>query len=185
MLQDRIAKRYATSIFDLAVEKNQLQSVANDFDTIGSIFKTNREFSLLLKSPIVTADKKRDILKAIFHGKISPITETFLGILVRKGRENVLEVVAREFVALFDKHQNQQKALITSAQQLSPETISLIKKQLENKFNSTILIETKINPDLIGGFVIRIDDLLYDTSILNRIQNLRKQFSENSYIVKL
>lgn len=182
----RIATRYAKSLLDLAQEQGKLERILEDIKAFQSATE-QRDFFLLLKSPIVNPTKKGTILKEIFGGKFDEMTMAFLNIVLRKGREGFLPDIVKEF-------QNQYKALkqistvkLTTATPVTEASLEAIKKQLQGSSNTqvNIEIETAVNPDLIGGFVIEFDDKLYDASVAHKLNELKKGFSGNQYANKV
>src|SRR5882762_5320283 len=104
MPNPRLAGRYAKSLIDLAIEKNQLTAVYNDMLFLQEACKVSKEFVVLLKSPIIKADKKGKVLDAITGGKISVITATFNKLLLQKGREFYLPEIITAFIAQYKEN---------------------------------------------------------------------------------
>lgn len=179
----RIASRYAKSLIDLSLDQNKLERVLEDIQGFQKATK-QRDFSLLLKSPIVNPDKKKSIIKAIFEGKFDDLTMAFINIIINKGREAYLADIANEFVAQYKKIKHISTVRVTSAAPLSEETLEAIKKQLKSSSatEENIELETAVNPDLIGGFVIEFDDKLYDASVAHKLDQLKKEFSGNAFM---
>jgi len=178
----RIATRYAKSLVDLAIEQNKLDKVKEDVQAFEKATQ-QRDFQLLMKSPIVKGGKKWTIIQKIFDGKFDPLTMAFMKILVDKGREGYLPEVAKEFNELFKTRNEISSIKIITAKKLSDDAVASIKNKLEESSNTykNIEIETEVQPDLIGGFVIEFDDKLYDTSVKHKLALLRKEFQDNLY----
>ncbi|MBK9146805.1 MAG: ATP synthase F1 subunit delta [Flavobacteriales bacterium] len=178
-----VAYRYARSLMDMAREKGQLDAMQDDMRLLASTCAENRELVVILKSPVVKSDAKDRILKGIFGDKVGPITRSYMGILVRKGRESLLPDVAAAFNELFKVDQNIVTAVVTSAVALNADTraqvIALAMKQHPGK---TIDLKEKVDPSLIGGVSIRIGDEQYDGTVSRRLADLRREFSKNPYI---
>lgn len=174
----RIASRYAKSLFDLSLDQNKLDNVLQDMESFANISK-QKDMALLLKSPIVKSDKKAAVMKAIFQDKVENITFQFFDILLRKGREAYLPEIAEEFIRQYRDHKHISIVEITSAQPLDDASLQSIKAKLiaSKQTQSDIQFKTKVDPELIGGFVISFDDKLYDASIRHQLQSLRKQFA--------
>jgi len=181
-----VAYRYARSLMELAQEKGMLAGVDEDMRLVGDTCAANRELVVLLNSPVVKADKKDKILGQVFAGKIGQLSTTFMGILVRKGRERLLPDVAAAFDQLYKTSKNIVVAHVTSAVPLDAATrqqaLALAGKQHPGK--SIDLIE-KVDPALIGGLSIRIGDGLYDGSVSRHLADLRREFSKNPYISEI
>jgi F-type H+-transporting ATPase subunit delta len=178
----RIASRYAKSLIDLAIEQGKLDIVLEDINAFVEATK-NRDFILLLKSPIVKSDKKEKVLDAIFKGKIDVLTSSFLQIIVRKGRESQLAEIAQEFINQYREIKGISTVNVVSAEPLSEETLALIRqKLLSSKLtHENIQFKTSVDKNLIGGFVISFEDKLYDASVSHQLDELRKQFSSTEY----
>ena len=182
----RIASRYAKSLIDLAIEQGKLEKVLEDINSFLDA-TSNRDFALLLKSPIVKPDKKEKVMKAIFEDKIDPLTFSFMQIILRKGREAELAEIAKEFLNQYREFKGISIVDITSAEPLSQETLDAIRKKLmDSKLTrGNIQFNTSIDKELIGGFVITFEDKLYDASLKHQLVELRKQFSSKEYQVAI
>ncbi len=178
----RIATRYAKSLVDLAIEQNKLDRIKEDVQAFEKA-TNQRDFQMLMKSPIVKGDKKWKILQEIFEGKFDPLTMAFMKILVSKGRESYLPEIAREFNSLFKQRNEISSVKIITAKKLSDAALEAIKSKLVGSSNTykNIEIETEVQEDLLGGFVIEFDDRLYDSSVKHKLEKLRKEFKDNLY----
>ena len=175
-----VASRYAKSLLDLAVEKGQLDAVYNDMLQVKEVCEGSKEFISFLNSPIIKSDKKIATLKAIFDGKLNTITSGFLSIVTSKRRESVIHEMATSFVEQFRSHKKIMTAVITSASGLDAATkqkaLDLVKSQL----NGEIELVEKTNPDLIGGFVLKIGDQQLDKSVARQLSNLKKELTNKA-----
>lgn len=186
MPNPRLAARYAKSLIDLAGERNQLETVYEDMLFLQALCKNSREFTALLRSPVVNPDKKEAIIGAVTNGKVSELTNAFNRLLINKGRESNLPEIIVAFI-------NQYKALkgihtikLTTATPVSEE----IKKQIINRVQSqsnmqNIDLVTEVKEDIIGGFVLEIGDLLVDASIAYDLNKIKTQFLNNDFIYKI
>ena len=181
-----IAVRYAKSIIDMASEKKALPEVMDDMQMFNEAIG-NRDFLLLIKSPIVKADKKQKVFAALFDGKMNKLTTSFFDIVIRKGREQYLPDIVREAIRQYKKLQNITTASLTTAVPISDETKAALRKELEanDDIDGTIEMETFVDPDVIGGFVLEIEGFMYDASVREKINALRQNILDNSYIKSL
>lgn len=186
MAYSRAASRYVKSLLDLAVEKNVLEEVHRDMLLFSEVAATSRPFTLLLQNPVIKHDKKLEILKRIFKGKVHSLTMAFFEIITRKNREPILLSVAQEFHNAYNTYKGIGKATVTTAIPLDPpvraEFESLAKQYSDRK--QIELIE-KVDPELIGGFVLNVGDRQVDASIRSKIRTLQVKFSQNPYIKEL
>jgi len=181
MQNPRLASRYAKSLVDLAVEKGQLEVVRADMQVLQQITKGNPDVVTLLKSPVIKPDKKQKILAAILEGKISNMTSMFIQLLVAKGRESNLPEITTEFARQYNVLNNISKVKITTAVPLDAAILNSIKQKVEAGSDKKIEMETAVEPDLIGGFVLETEDRLFDASILRDLKDIKKQFAQNIY----
>jgi len=183
---NKIASRYAKSLLDLAKEQNKVEAVLEDVKSMKQAAE-NRDLYLLLKSPIVKTDKKLSILKEIFSGKVDELTMAFVNIITKKGRESYLPEINDEFIAQYRAMSSISKVTITTAEPMSDADLESIKAKLQvsSETRDNLEFETKIDPSIIGGFVIEIGDKLYDASVQHKLDELKKQFSGNDYAAKI
>jgi F-type H+-transporting ATPase subunit delta len=186
MPNPRLAARYAKSLIDLAQEKGQLNVVYADMQYLNALCKGSREFVNLLASPIINAHKKNAIIAVVTSGKVSAITESFNKLLVNKGREADLVEIVQAFINQYNAINNIRTVQLTTAVAISDN----VKKNIESKvkggeFTGTIELETKVNENLIGGFVLEFDNQIVDTSVSNALKNIKKQFNDNQFINKM
>lgn len=186
MNNPRLAGRYAKSLIDLAVEKDQLEVVHKDMLYLQSILKASREFVNLLKSPIIKTGKKQKILDTITKGKISPLTASFNTLMVKKGREETLPEIVSAFISMYNDIKGIHKVRLTTAKPVSEE----LKQSIVKKFTSTtslqkIELETVVREELVGGFVLEFDNNLVDASILRDLRGIKEQFRDNTYIQQI
>ncbi len=178
----KIAARYAKSLIDLAHERGNLPTVLEDMTSFDEI-TDNRDFYLLLKSPIVSREKKLDVFKVLFDGKVDELTQAFLTILVKKGRENYLPEIADEFLHQYKVMNHISEVKLTTATQMPDAQLEKIKATLlaSNATDQKVEITTAVDESLIGGFIVEIGDKLYDASVAHKIAELKKSFSGNDY----
>ncbi|SFO15141.1 ATP synthase F1 subcomplex delta subunit [Algoriphagus ornithinivorans] len=186
MSNQRVASRYAKSILELALEKGQLEEVHEDFQKLTTIANGNRDLSLLLKNPIINSEKKLKVLKALFAKGAQEMTLTFFEIVSRKNREEILIDVAKEFEIQYNVHKSIQVAELTTTfpidEKMRKEFIAIV-KEISGK-DSVQLVE-KINPAMIGGYVLKVNDRQLDESLSSKLRVLKNQFSENHYESKI
>jgi len=174
----RIATRYAKSLVDLAKEQNKLDRIKTDIDQFKAAIE-NRDFEMMLKSPIIKPTKKQQIFDALFKDKFDEMTLAFLGIVLRKNRGENLEGIADSFIDQYQAINKVSTIVLTTATPLEDGALEQIKaKFLESADTSQkIDIKTKVDPALIGGFVVEFDDKLYDASVAHKLDKLRKEFA--------
>ena len=181
-----VAYRYARSLMQLAIERGELPQVQEDMRMVANTCAGSRDLIVVLKSPVIKGDKKDRILELLFGGKVSAMTSSFMGIMVRKGREAMLPEVAEAFEEIRKVHDNVVTCVVTSAVPLDEEARNKVKAMASAEHpGKTIQLTEKVDPSLIGGVIVRIGDEQYDGSVSRRLNDLRRKFSENPYIPEI
>jgi F-type H+-transporting ATPase subunit delta len=186
MSVSRIASRYAKSLIDLAKEQNELDKVLEDIQYFNEVAK-NRDFALLLKSPIVNVSKKKAVFASLFGDKLSKTTKAFFDIIINKGREPLLADISQEFVNQYKDLNKISTVTLTTAIPLNEASIAEIKSKLldSNITMDKLDFHIKVDPNIMGGFVIEVGDKLFDDSIKHKLDKLRKEFIDNQYVKSL
>lgn len=180
-----VASRYAKSLIDLSIELKQLEEVNNDMRLIKQVCEQNRELTVLLKSPVVSTEKKSSIIKAIFESKVSKTTLTFLNLITQKRREGDIENIAYAFNEQYKIHKNITTAIITTAITLDEATKTKILGIVKKQAIGEVEIIEKIDKSLIGGFILTVSDKQIDASIKRKLNDLKKNFSDNHFVPEL
>ncbi len=181
----RAALRYAKATLNLAKEKSLAKEVNDDMMLIQSTIEENHDLEIMLKSPVIKSGPKRAVLTDIFGKKVNGITMGLINLLIENKRLSLLNLVAKEYVVIYDFLQGVEVAQITSAVPLTKELEAEIFKKIKESIGKEISMNNVIDPSIIGGFVLRIGDKLYDSSVSSRLKNLLSQFEDNHYISKL
>jgi len=186
MLNPRVASRYAKSILDLAVETGQLEVVYKDMLYLQQLNKASREFLSVLRSPVIKPDAKIKAINAVTAGKISDLTVRFTTLLITKARESVLPEVITSFIEQYKQQKNINTVKLTTATPVSEEVKKSIVAQVKKVSKmENIDLQTEINPDIIGGFVLQAGDQLIDASIAYDLKTISRQFENNDFIYKV
>ncbi len=186
MLNPRLAVRYAKSILDLSIELGVMENIYADMLWLKSVCKTNKDFVNVLRSPILQPDTKKKVIAAVTDGRVHELTSRFIGLLISKGRESVFPEIIDGFITAYKKNKNIHTIQLTTATPVSEEIKNSIVDQVKKTSSyENVEIEEKVDPKLIGGFVLQIDDLLVDASIAYDLKSVAKQFENNDFIYKI
>jgi F-type H+-transporting ATPase subunit delta len=177
-----ISKRYAEALLELAIESKNLDLIKDDMGTIIKLCQTDREFRLFLRSPVIRPDMKIRVLNGIFEGKVEELTMKFIQLIARHRREPILEQIANQFISLYKKHNNIVTTYLTTAAEITDDIKEMIIKIMKDYTKGNIELHEDIDKDLLGGFILRFEDKQFDSSLRNRINQLKKEFEENLYI---
>jgi F-type H+-transporting ATPase subunit delta len=186
MNNPRLAGRYAKSLMDLATEQKQVDAVYADMKWLQRVFASNLDFVSVLRSPIIKSDKKGIIINAVTTGNSCSLTEAFIQLLVRKNRESNLPEITNAFIDQFNAQRNIHKVKITTASPISETLQASIMANVKSTIKANDFeIETAVNDELIGGFLLETGGQLVDASIQRDLKDIRKNFMNNDYIHKL
>lgn len=172
-----VAARYAKSLIELAKEKSVLEVVYEDMKLFKDTAEKNRGLMLALKSPVVRHEKKLAILKALFKERVNAVSYSIFTIITKKNRESILDSIAEEFITSYNLFQGIQKATVVTT---TPLTADLRKKFIDivaGTSGKTIQLEEKVDPNLIGGYVLRVDDRQLDASLRSRLNELKLELA--------
>jgi len=177
MKQSKAAKTYAKSLLKLAVEKNVLEDVKKDMETVYQVCEESAELQSVLESPIVSGAKKAAVLSGIFKNSISEVSFQFIELVSNNKRESLLHNMAFSFGDLYLEQKNILRAVITSVNGVGDALKEKVTELVKASYNKEVLIEEENDASLIGGFVITIGDKQVDASISKQIANLHNAFS--------
>jgi F-type H+-transporting ATPase subunit delta len=165
--------RYAKSLLELAVERNELEAISEDMKLMENTIGGSRDLVLFLRSPIISKSQKLNVLQEVFADKISTTTKAFIDILVRKGRESDIVSVGTAFRKLYNVHSGIVEVEITTAAQLGSEQRIQLAKSLEARTGKKVILSERVDPSVRGGIRARIDDTVIDGTIQNKLEQLR------------
>jgi F-type H+-transporting ATPase subunit delta len=186
MPNPRLAARYAKALIQLAIERGELETVFADMQWLQSVCKSNPDFVNVLRSPIIKGDQKNKIITAVTTGRISELTASFNKLLVNKTRESDLPEITAAFIQQYKEYKNIHTVKLTTASPVSEEMKNAIVKQIKSTSNmQNIELETSVNEDLIGGFVLQAGDKLVDASVAYDLKQIARQFENNDFIYKI
>jgi F-type H+-transporting ATPase subunit delta len=185
MSEYRIASRYSKSLIDLAVEKNKLEDIKADMELFSKVCEENRDFVLMLNNPILESLRKAAIIKKVFKGKVQEMTSLFFDIVSRKHRESVLPEMAKVFKQLYNEHKGIITAEVTTTFKLDDSLRSEVIKIVKEISNKEVELNEKVDEALIGGFLIRVGDKQIDETIQSKLNDLRRELTQNQYIKQI
>lgn len=174
MNDSKISVRYAKALFDSANEQGLLDKVRMDMLHLQELCKVE-EFDYFLRSPIMKESQKRKVIKSVLGDKVHTLTLSLLDLVLNNKRELSIPGIARNFEDQYKGFKGIKSAVLVSAASVDDKVKEKIAAILKKALKSDIELETEKNKDLIGGFVIRIDDQQYDASVARKLKNIEKQ----------
>ena len=179
-----IAETYARALFEVSIEQNSLETSIRDMRLIHELCHTNRDFKLMVKSPVIASDKKLKIIHSIFDKRLSDLTLNYIVIILRKNREFLIPDIAEGFIEIYKEHMGILTTYLTTKMPISKEVREEIISKLKQQTGKDIDLIEETKAEMIGGFIIRWEDQQYDASILNQINKLKKGVAAINLYVK-
>ena len=176
MASTRAAIRYATAILDLANSKGVAEVVNNDMKLIASTINGNLELSTFIQNPTLKVEVKEKALLEVFAG-IDVVTQGLFHLLFENKRFEILEGIATEYSKLSDVMNGIEVAKVTTAVPMDAALEAKVKATIATLSDKKITIENTVDASIIGGFILRIGDKQYNASVANRLQVLKREFS--------
>jgi F-type H+-transporting ATPase subunit delta len=177
----RVAKVYAEALLRAATEDGKGAEVLDELRTlVDDIFRREPGFEQFLSSPAVGRERKAEVLERVFAGRTSQLLNNFLTVLNAHDRLDVLRAVARVYNDLYDRGQNRMQVQVRSAVPLAEDQRERIAGDLRAAFGKEPVVHASVDPALLGGLIVQVDDWVYDASVRTRIELIRKQLVERS-----
>ena len=185
MITSKITTRYAKSLLDLAIEKNQLKECYNDLIAIDTLCTDSSDFTLMLKSPIINTSKKLTIIKSLFEKKLSKTTYLFIELITKKKRESLLHAISKNFIDLYKSYHKIITASVTTTIPLDKDLKEKVVSFVKSKMDMDVELIEQINQDIIGGAIIKVGDFQIDDSVKKQLKELRNSYNKNLFIKDL
>jgi len=180
MFEQRVSFRYARAIIETAVQEGVADTLYLDFSFIHKVLNDNRELRTIIASPVLQHWKKKGLIKEIFQEKISVLSLDFLLFLLDKKRGELILSIISQFEIQYNILNNKLPVEIFSAIGLTDEIKNKIIKEMSEITHKTILPEYKVQPELIGGLMVKVDDWVFDATFKNQLAILFKKLSDDA-----
>ena len=169
-----VARRYARALFDLGSDRGKYEAFGAELEALAATYQSSPELRQTLENPVFKLDQRRGILEKILP-RVAPTAEvrSFALLLLERGRINTLPAIARSYKELVDEKLGRVQATVTSAKPLDPTTATQVQRALERRTGKKVVLTTAVDPNLIGGIVARVGDLVFDGSLKSRLEGLR------------
>jgi F-type H+-transporting ATPase subunit delta len=168
-----LAGRYASALFDLARDQRQIESVGKSLDALGAALLDSRDFDELVSSPLVSREEAGKALAALAPQiGLDPITTNFLGVVARNGRKGQLREIIRAFRRLAAEHRGEATAEVVTARPLNDDQLAQLRQQLRTRAGRDVNIDATVDPDILGGIVVKLGSQQIDASIRTKLNRL-------------
>ncbi|MDG2195150.1 MAG: ATP synthase F1 subunit delta [Polaribacter sp.] len=181
----RAALRYARAILNLAKEAGLETDVNKDMQLIVATISESSDLQIMLKSPVIKASDKKRVLKAVFADNVNSISLGLFNVLEENKRMVLLAPIASQYTIIYDHLKSMHVAIVTTAVPLTKEIEEQVLNKIVELTGNKTSIENKVDPSILGGFIIRVGDLQYDASIANNFNELRREFDDSHYIPQI
>lgn len=178
MRLSRAASRYAKAILSLAIDKNNAASVNEDMKNVLVTISKSKDLRNFLSSPLIKADKKRDGLRAVFKDA-GAISMGLFDMLVENKRSDILQDVATSYIVLFEEMNKREIATVTTAVEITPDLETKVLAKAKELAGKEVTLEKKVDPSILGGFVLRVGDKEINASVQNKFGELKRTFASN------
>jgi F-type H+-transporting ATPase subunit delta len=176
----RAAKRYATALFEAAQKLQALDEVERDINSVLELMGQTKALRDMWESPLIPAGRKRAIISKLLGESLNPLSLSFLRLLVDKRREDVLEPVQLELRLLSDRARHLLRADVIFAVAPTPQEQTALQSSLQHRTGEQIQLTVHIDPSILGGVVVRMEDTVIDGSVRGTLERLREQLLQEA-----
>lgn len=177
MAEQRISRRYAKALMQTAIEANNLSSVYDDLKNVKKTLDSSRELEVFLKSPLIKSLDKKRVIDEIFSTNVNKLTKDFLVLLAHKGREGLMPSIVEQFVYIYNEKNDILPIEVTTAVEISEDIKNSILTEIKNKTGMNIQGSFHTDPTIKGGLIIKMDDMVIDASLKNKLNVLYKKLA--------
>ncbi len=170
-----ISTRYARALLKAATAGGLDTEVYQDMMTLAKSYLEVERLRQAVENPMLSKDKKAGLLAAAAGAHPSVLTRNFINLVLKEGRENVIQFMANAYVTLYRKQKNIIRGKLTTATRVSAQTEQKMRQMVEHKTNGTVEFESEVNPDIIGGFILEYDTYRMDASVKSQLNTILTQ----------
>ena len=171
--------RYALALLELAEESKSLKKIEKDVKTLKAAFTTSPDLLSFADSPVhALADKVAALTAVAKTAKLSKLMVQFVGTVAENRRAGEIPAILSSFEDMLAQRKGSSVAKVTSAQKLTPAQLTSLKSNLKKSLGRPVEVETSIDPDLLGGFIVRVGSQLYDSSLKTKLADLKIALKE-------
>lgn len=174
---EEIGQVYARALFEVASEHDSLDEIHEQLDAFADAMHDSRDLMLFFFSPYFSVAEKKEGLERAVQGA-NPEFENFLEALIERHRMPAIFRIRTEFTSLWDEARKLLPVQIVSAVELDPETVKSLGDRIGEQVDRKIELSSEVDPEILGGIVLRVGNLILDASIRNRLEQLRKQVAQ-------
>jgi F-type H+-transporting ATPase subunit delta len=175
---EEIAQVYSRALFEAAEDQDKLDVVREQVGAFTDALESSHDLAVFFFSPYFSTEEKKEGLGKVLDGADDTVTN-FLELLIEKHRVPAIHRIRREYDSLWEQANKLLPVEVTSAIELDPETVEQIGAKIGERTGRKVQLESRVDPDILGGIVVRVGDRILDASIANRLESLRKQVARS------
>ena len=173
-----ISVRYARALLKSATDAKIEEAVYTEMQQLARSYVEVPQLRFTIDNPMLSKEKKETLLLTAVGKKPSALTKTFIQLVLKEDRENVMQFIANSYVTLYRQQKNIIRGRLITAAQVTPATEQKMRQMVESKTNGTVEFETEVNPDIIGGFILEYDTYRMDASVKSKLNSILTQLKK-------
>lgn len=170
-----VGDRYAESLFDLAKEENKVTQYLDDIKLVGEVLDSDPQLVQFFNHVLIENDKKIQLLDQSFKGNVDQYVLNFLKLLVQSRRIRYIDDIVKSYIKLSNQYLGIEEGMIYTPYELTDQQIQDIEKAISQKENKKVTLKVSIDPSLLGGIKVQISNRIYDGTIKNKVEMLKKE----------
>ena len=170
-----VGDRYAGSLFDLAKEENKVTQYLDDIKLVGEVLDSDPQIVQFFNHVLIENDKKIQLLDQSFKGNVDQYVLNFLKLLVQSRRIRYIDDIVKSYINLSNQYLGIEEGMIYTPYELTDQQIQDIEKAISQKENKKVTLKVSIDPSLLGGIKVQIANRIYDGTIKNKVEMLKKE----------
>lgn len=175
MRDETVARSYAETLFELAAKHDALESYGEGIDTIATLIEENPKARMFLETPRIDDAVKKDAVQEVLGGVLPKHIVNFVLVTIDKRRQRLLRSIAQQYHALLDEHMGREHVQVTVARPVDDATRAVIAEKLSATLDKEVIPHVRVQPEIVGGLVVRTGDTIYDGSVRRRLDSMRRQ----------
>ena len=173
-----ISVRYTRALLKSATEAKIEDAVYTEMQQLAKSYVDVPQLRFTIDNPMLSKDDKEKLLLTAAGKKPSPLTKAFIQLVLREGREGVMQFIANSYVTLYRQQKNVIRGRLITAAAVTPATEQKMRRMVESKTNGTVEFESEVNPDIIGGFILEYDTYRLDASVKTKLNSILYQLKK-------
>ena len=173
-----ISVRYARALLKGALAEKQEDKLYKDMQILLQSYIEVPELRITIDNPILSKSKKQILLETACGDVVNPLTRRFIALVLREDRETALQFMAASYITLYRKHKNITRGKLITASAVSQNTVDKMKQMVEDRTQGSVEFNTKIDNELIGGFILEYDDYRMDASVKSKLRGILSELKK-------